>query len=207
MFDLGFDLDALGAFLSVVVIDVVLAGDNAIVVGMAAAGLGDRLRRRAIVWGILIATVLRIALALVAVQLLAVIGLTLAGGCLLLWVAWKFYRELRAQHAGTAEGGDAPPVQFSRALTRIVVADLSMSLDNVLAVAGTARGHVWVLVGGLALSVALMGAASELTARLVGRYRFVAWIGLGIVTLVALRMIYDGSAEVAGAFSSGVSKN
>ncbi len=207
MFDLGFDLDALSAFLSVVVIDVVLAGDNAIVVGMAAAGLGDRQRRRAIVWGILIATVLRIALALVAVQLLAVIGLTLAGGCLLLWVAWKFYRDLRAGHDEAATGADAPPVKFSRALTRIVIADLSMSLDNVLAVAGTARGHVWVLVGGLALSVALMGAASELTARLVGRYRFVAWIGLGIVTLVALRMIYDGSAEVAGAFSSGVSKN
>jgi len=204
---LGLDLGALGALLSIVVIDVVLAGDNAIVVGMAAAGLAPSQRRRAIVWGILVATVLRICLALVAVQLLAVIGLTLAGGCLLLWVAWKFYRDLRSGQAGAAGAADAPPVDFSRALIRIVIADLSMSLDNVLAVAGTARGHVWVLAGGLVLSVALMGAASELTARLVARYRFVAWIGLAIVTIVALRMVYDGSAEVAGVFSSGISKN
>ena len=204
---LGLDLGALGALLSIVVIDVVLAGDNAIVVGMAAAGLAPSQRRRAIVWGILVATVLRICLALVAVQLLAVIGLTLAGGCLLLWVAWKFYRDLRSGQANAEGAADAPPVDFSRALIRIVIADLSMSLDNVLAVAGTARGHVWVLAGGLVLSVALMGAASELTARLVARYRFVAWIGLAIVTIVALRMVYDGSAEVAGVFSSGISKN
>jgi YjbE family integral membrane protein len=203
---LGWDFGALGALFSVVVIDVVLAGDNAIVVGMAAARLGPRQRRRAIVGGILAATVLRIGLALVAVHLLAIIGLTLAGGCLLLWVAWKFYRDLRSGHAAAKPSDDAPPVKFVHALVRIVAADLSMSLDNVLAVAGTARDHVWVLAGGLALSVALMGAASELTARLVARYRFVAWIGFAIVTVVALRMIYDGWGEVTSAVS-GASKN
>jgi YjbE family integral membrane protein len=203
----GGELGALGAFLSVVIIDVVLAGDNAVVVGMVAAQLEKRQRRRAILWGIAIATVLRIALAVVALQLLAVIGLTLAGGILLLWVAWKLYRDL-AKHDDRAAATAPAPVGFSRALLRIVLADLSMSLDNVLAVAGTARGHMFVLVAGLILSVALMGIASEITARLVARHRWIAWIGLAIVIFVALRMVYDGSTEVASRLSGlGLSTN
>jgi YjbE family integral membrane protein len=207
LFDPG-DLGALGAFVSVVIIDVVLAGDNAIVVGLAASGLEPKYRRRVILGGILAATVLRIALALIAVRLLAVIGLTLAGGILLLWVAWKFYRELVARNA-TPRAKGAQANRFAAALVRVVIADLSMSLDNVLAVAGTAHDHVWVLAGGLVLSVALMGAASELMARLLDRHRWIAWIGLAIVTFVAVRMIYEGSTEVATRLSlaAGLSKN
>ena len=206
---LGIDLGVLGAFFSVVVIDVVLAGDNAIVVGMAASGFEPRRRRRIIIGGIIAATALRIALASVAVELLAIIGLTLAGGILLLWVAWKFYRDLKGVHGPLSAGGAAPTKNFSQALLQVVLADLSMSLDNVLAVAGTARGHFWVLVSGLLLSVALMGAAAEVMARLIARHRWIAWIGLAIVTIVALRMIYDGWAEVATwlAPALGLSRN
>jgi len=206
---LGIDLGAISAFCSVVVIDVVLAGDNAIVVGMAASGFDPRRRRQLIIGGILAATVLRIALASIAVELLAIIGLTLAGGILLLWVAWKFYRDL----AGTPGVGAVTTTTRARgypqALIQVVAADLSMSLDNVLAVAGTARGHFWVLVSGLALSVALMGIASELMAQLIVRHRWIAWIGLAIVTVVALRMIYDGWAEVVTWLSTafGLSRN
>jgi YjbE family integral membrane protein len=207
-FEPGGTLGALGAFLSVVVIDVVLAGDNAVVVGMAAARLDRRQRRRAIVWGILIATVLRIALATIALQLLAIIGLTLAGGILLLWVAWKLYRDIAAPHDTAAPDAAPAPSRFTQALLRIVLADVSMSLDNVLAVAGTARGHFWVLAGGLTSSVALMGVASELTGRLIARHRWIAWIGLAIVAFVALRMIYEGSTEVASRLSGlGLSRN
>jgi len=203
----GGEFSALGAFLSVVVIDIVLAGDNAVVVGTAAAHLEKRRRRKAIFWGTVIATVLRIALAAVALQLLAIIGLTLAGGILLLWVAWKLYRDL-ATHRPVQSGVAAAPAGFGQSLLRIVLADLSMSLDNVLAVAGTARGHMIVLAAGLTLSVALMGIASEVTARLVARQRWIAWIGLAIVTFVALRMIYDGSTEVASRLSAlGLSTN
>jgi YjbE family integral membrane protein len=196
MFSSMFDPQALGAFFSVIVIDLVLAGDNAVVVGMAAAGLPPRQQRRVIAIGIAFATVLRIALALVTVQLLAIIGLTLAGGILLLWVAWKMYRELKP--AGTVDGV-APPVKprtFRQALFQVVLADVSMSLDNILAVAGTARDHIWVLVAGLVLSVALMGVASTIVARVLDRYHWIAWIGLAIVAFVALRMIYDGTQEV-----------
>ncbi len=206
---LGVDLGALGAFLSVVAIDVVLAGDNAIVVGMAASGFPPSRRRRIIIGGILAATVLRIFLASIAVELLAVIGLTLAGGILLLWVAWKFYRDLCGAQAAEPHARAQPPKTFCAALFQVVLADLSMSLDNVLAVAGTARGHFWVLVTGLALSVALMGVASEVMARLIARHRWIAWIGVAIVTVVALRMIYDGWAEVAAwlAPAFGLSRN
>ena len=208
-------LGGFGAFVSVVVIDIVLAGDNAVVVGMAAAGFEPQRRRRIILWGILAATVLRIAMASVVMRLLEVIGLTLAGGLLLLWVAWKFYRDLVSgdtadDAAETAvPGSRAKPKSFRGAVLRIVLADLSMSLDNVLAVAGTARDHFWVLVAGLTLSVALMGVASEVMARLIGRHRWIAWIGLGIVTFVALRMIYEGSEEVATSlsFAWGLSRN
>lgn len=194
------DYQALVALASIIVIDVVLAGDNAVVVGMAAAGLPRADQHRVIALGIAMATVLRICFALVTIQLLAIIGLTLAGGVLLLWVAWKMYRELtksRRHESATAPG--AAPVKrkkFSQALLQVVLADVSMSLDNVLAVAGTARDHVWVLVVGLILSVALMGVASTIVARLLDRQPWIAWIGLAIVFIVALRMIYDGSTEV-----------
>jgi len=200
---LGVDLGALGAFLSVVVIDVVLAGDNAIVVGMAASSFEPRRRRRIIVGGILAATALRILLASIAIELLAIIGLTLAGGILLLWVAWKFYRDLRGRHSAASSTPTGRGTSFYQALCQVVLADLSMSLDNVLAVAGTARGHFWVLVSGLVLSVALMGVASEVMARLIAHHRWIGWVGLAIVTIVALRMIYDGWAEVATLFSAG----
>lgn len=204
----GGELGALGAFLSVVIIDVVLAGDNAVVVGMAAAHLGKRQRRRAIFWGVVVATVLRICLAVIAVDLLEIIGLTLAGGFLLLWVAWKLYRDLAGKTDQPAHGGKPAPDSFRHALIRIVLADVSMSLDNVLAVAGTARNHIWVLVCGLTLSVALMGVASEITGRLIARYRWIAWIGLAIVAGVALRMIYEGSTEVVTRLSGvGLSTN
>lgn len=192
------DLGELGALFSVVFIDLVLAGDNAVVVGMAAAGLSPERRRRVIFVGVIVATALRIALATVALELLAIVGLTLAGGILLLWVTWKLYRELRpkGRREPEAQMPRAPAKTFRQALFQVVAADVSMSLDNVLAVAGTARDHFWVLVVGLLLSVALMGVASNFVARLLVRYRWIAWVGLAIVAFVALRLIYDGSTEV-----------
>jgi YjbE family integral membrane protein len=195
-------LNEITALAFVVVIDVVLAGDNAIVVGLAVAGLALEQRRRAIVIGIGAATVLRILFAFVALQLLDVIGLAFAGGVLLLWVAWKLYRELRQSQKAARDGsaGVAPPRQktMRQAITQIVLADLSMSLDNVLAVAGVARTQAasWVLVVGLVLSVALMGLASNLIARLVTRYPKLSWLGVAIVAVVALRMIWAGGDEV-----------
>jgi YjbE family integral membrane protein len=199
------DLAQLSAFVQVVLIDLTLAGDNAVVVGIAAAGLPPRQRRRAILIGIIIATVLRIGFALMASEFLAIIGLTLAGGLLLVWVAYKMLREILAERrraaacvaAGGCVAGASPAVKTMRqALLQIVVADVSMSLDNVLAVAGTARFHVWVLVVGLTLSVALMGAASTLVAKLLHRFPWLVWIGFGIVTYVAFSMIYEGWREV-----------
>jgi YjbE family integral membrane protein len=193
----------LGTLLSVVIIDVVLAGDNAVVVGMAASGLPVQQRRRVICLGIAAATVLRIFFAYFAVQLLAIIGLTLAGGVLLLWVSWKMYREIRETQSNERSATGAPdqcsgPARTStgQALTRIVVADVSMSLDNVLAVAGVARDHFWLLAFGLLLSVALMGVASTWIARLLDRHYWISWVGLGIITFVALRMIWGGSTEI-----------
>jgi YjbE family integral membrane protein len=199
-------VDQLGALLSVVIVDVVLAGDNAIVVGMAAAGLPLEQRRTVIILGIAAATIMRILLAYFAVQLLAVIGMTLAGGVLLLWVSWKMYRDFReaqADERAAALGGACCRNQVrvrrksaGRALVRIVLADVSMSLDNVLAVAGIARDHFELLAFGLVLSVALMGIASTYIARLLDRHFWISWVGLGIITFVALRMIWDGSTEV-----------
>jgi YjbE family integral membrane protein len=201
---LSFPLDtgALAALASVVVIDVTLAGDNAIAVAIAAAGLTPRLRRRVMVAGTLIATALRIALATVAMQLLAIIGLTLAGGLLLLFVAWKLYRELRAPGAGDATGG-VRGKSFATALLQVLAADVSMSLDNVLAIAGAARDNFVVLVIGLVLSVGLMGVASSVLAPLMARHRWIGWIGLAVVTFVAVRMIVDGSAAVIDAALGG----
>ena len=197
------EVNQLGALLSVVIIDVVLAGDNAIVVGMAASGLPAEQRRRAIMLGIAAATLLRILFAYFAARLLVIIGLTLAGGVLLLWVSWKMYRELRQTQAAGQQAAVGKPCQGevrqkspTQALVRIVLADVSMSLDNVLAVAGTARDHFWVLAFGLVLSVALTGIASNFIARLLERHFWISWVGLGIITFVALRMIWEGSTEV-----------
>ncbi|MBL8667554.1 MAG: TerC family protein [Rhodospirillales bacterium] len=206
--------EALTALAAVILIDVALAGDNAIVVGMAAAGLPHQQRRRAIVVGVFAAAVLRIIFSLFTVQLLQIIGLLLAGGLLLLWVSWKLWRELRAGSFASSEDEaeavledqvpDAPPEKsFRDAVTQIVVADVSMSLDNVLAVAGAARDHEVVLIFGLILSVALMGAAATLIARLLHRYPWIAYAGFAIILYVALRMIWDGGREVLTALGAG----
>ncbi len=192
MFDPGF-VQALLALGQVLLIDISLAGDNAVVVGMAVAGLPARQRRLAIMAGIGGATVLRVALGAVALQLLAIIGLLLAGGLLLLWVAWKMYGELRRSHGPQAKPA---PKTLRQAMLQIILADLSMSLDNVLAVAGAADGHFWVLAAGLVLSVALMGLAANAMATLLERQRWIAWVGLAIVTFVAGKMIRDGGLEV-----------
>jgi YjbE family integral membrane protein len=197
----------LGALATVILTDVVLAGDNAIVVGMAAAGLPAELRRRAILAGIIGATVLRLLFAVVTTELLKIVGLLLAGGLLLLWVAWKLFRELRrereelrgeaALEGETIKGYE--PKRFREAVTQIILADVSMSLDNVLAVSGAAREHVWVLVVGLALSVTLMGIGATLMARLLVRHRWIAYIGLLVILYIALGMIWNGADQVRAA--------
>ncbi len=199
------------ALLNVIVIDVVLAGDNAIIVGLAASRVAPELRSRVIFWGMVGAVVLRIAFAGITVQLLAIIGLTLAGGILLLWVCWKMYRELirshakGAQHTSSADGaGSLPPMSFPTAVTQIVLADVSMSLDNVLAVAGAAKGSPTVLIIGLGVAIVLMAVAANFIANLLGRYPWITWIGLLIIVWVALDMIFDGSREVACAAWKGV---
>jgi YjbE family integral membrane protein len=214
--------DSLTALLQVVMIDLVLAGDNAVVIGLAAAGLPPDLRRRAILVGILAATVLRILFAGVATQLLQVLGLLLVGGILLLWVCWKMWRELRAslpqqdasgmQLVHATDGGTvsapAPRKTIGQAAAQIVVADVSMSLDNVLAVAGAAREHPFILAFGLLLSIAMMGVAADLVGRLLQKHRWIAYIGLAIIVYVAFEMIYRGVREltpVIGAVSMSVS--
>jgi YjbE family integral membrane protein len=195
-----FDPAALSAFFQVVVIDLVLAGDNAVIIGMAAAGLPYALRNRAILVGIIAATVLRILFATMAMSLMAIGGLVLAGGLLLLWVCWKMWRELRRPrgHGTTGletavgAGGGSASKTFREAAMQIVVADVSMSLDNVLAVAGAAREHPWVLVSGLVLSIGLMGLAATMVARMLDRWRWIGWIGLTLVFYIALTMIYHG---------------
>jgi len=195
----------ISALLQVVMVDLVLAGDNAIVVGMVAAGLPRAQRAKVIFIGIVAATLLRVVFAVVTSQLLQIIGLTLAGGILLLWVCWKLWRELRQKPAQDADVDDAkagdsvePPARktFRQAVTQIVLADVSMSLDNVLAVAGVARDHTWVLVVGLVLSVAFMGAAAALIAGLLKRFHWIAYVGLAIIFYVACHMIWDGSLHV-----------
>ncbi len=201
------------ALLQVIGIDLVLAGDNAIVIGLAAAGLPKEQRARAILIGIVAATIMRIGFALVTTQLLDIAGLLLAGGILLLWVCWKMWRELRESHGddnmaeealtGTdlnADGsvaGGAPKKTLAQAALQIVIADVSMSLDNVLAVAGAAHGHPTVLIVGLVLSIALMGLAASFIARLLNKYSWIAYIGLAIIVYVALKMMWEGWHEVA----------
>jgi YjbE family integral membrane protein len=196
---------ALAAFLQVLMIDLVLAGDNAIVVGALAAGLPPEQRRRVILLGVFAALVLRIGFALIVTQLLQIVGLILAGGLLLLWVAWKMWRELR--HSGESAGSDEvvgdehsglrPAKSFAAAAWAVAIADVSMSLDNVLAVAGAAREHPGILIVGLVFAVALMGVAANLLARYIERYRWIAYLGLVVILWVALKMIWDGYHDVA----------
>jgi YjbE family integral membrane protein len=196
---------ALTAFVEILFIDIVLAGDNAIVVGALAAGLPADQRKKVIMIGVIAALVLRIAFALVVSQLLQVVGLVLAGGLLLLWVAWRMYREIR--HKGESGGSDEvagdehsglkSSKTFASAAWGVALADVSMSLDNVLAVAGAARDHPWVLVFGLVLSVLLMGFAANFIARYIDRYRWIAWVGLAVILWVASKMIFDGARHVA----------
>ena len=180
--------------LQVLLIDLTLAGDNAVAVGMAAAGLTPKQRRSAILAGLGAAVALRIAFALLATKLLGVIGLTFAGGLILLWVCWKMWRDLRAAHHQEAETapGVRPAKSFRGALLQIMLADLSMSLDNVLAVAGAARHHPALLVFGLILSIALMGIAAEWIARILNKARWIGYVGLAVVVYVALHMVWDG---------------
>jgi YjbE family integral membrane protein len=204
--------EALTALFQVIIIDLVLAGDNAIVIGLAASGLPQKQRTKAILIGIIAATVLRIVFTLFTTQLLQIIGLLLAGGILLLWVSWKMWRELRVSpdvelqatealadfdiNADGTIAGHVPRKTFAQAAWQIVIADVSMSLDNVLAVAGAAREHPYVLVFGLGLSIALMGVAASLIARLLQKHRWIAYLGLAVLLYVALEMTYRGAHEV-----------
>ena len=193
-----FTPEALAAFAQVIMIDLVLAGDNAVVIGLAAAGLPAEQRNRAIPVGIIAATVMRIAFASVAIQLLEIVGLLLAGGILLLWVSWKMWRELRAGHDNSAPGDKAEGKvkTFAQAAWQIVVADISMSLDNVLAVAGAARDHPVALYFGLGLSILLMGLAANYIAQLLTKHRWIAYVGLAIIVYVAGDMIWRGAWEI-----------
>ena len=199
------DVSAWLAFGQVLLIDIVLAGDNAIVIGALAAGLPADQRKKVILIGILAALVLRVFFALIVTQLLQIVGLVFVGGLLLLWVAWKMYRELRPHGApggspeieGDEHSGLKPAKSFAAAAWAVAVADVSMSLDNVLAVAGAARDHPGILIVGLILSVALMGVAANFLARVIERYRWVAWIGLAVIVWVAGSMIYDGYVDPA----------
>jgi YjbE family integral membrane protein len=202
---------AVATLIQVVMIDLVLAGDNAVVIGLAAAGLPSDQRRRAILIGILAATALRILCAGIATQLLQLVGLLLAGGLLLLWICWKTWRELRTspdQHRADkmlvdgALGPDTTVAErlrrksFGQAVLRIVVADVSMSLDNVLAIAGAARERPVILAFGLLLSIALMGVAADLISRILQKHRWLAYVGLAIILYVACEMIYRGAHEL-----------
>ncbi|AKR56249.1 membrane protein [Youhaiella tibetensis] len=211
----GLDYSMVSAFIQVILIDLVLAGDNAVVIGLAAAGLDKEIRQKAILIGIIAATVLRIGFALITTQLLSLGGgLLVAGGLLLLWVCWKMYRELTVSHEEEHEAqealanedqnadgkiaGKAPRKTLRQAVWQIIIADVSMSLDNVLAVAGAAQHHLEALIFGLALSVILMGVAASLIAGLLHKYRWISWIGLVIILYVAVRMVYHGIDQLLG---------
>jgi YjbE family integral membrane protein len=213
-----FTPEALTALMQVIMIDLVLAGDNAVVIGLAAAGLPKEQRNKVILVGIGAATLLRIIFALLTTQLLAIVGLLFAGGVLLLWVSWKMWRELRTPHhheheaaevvddatyntdGKTAANGAVPTKTFKQATIQIIVADVSMSLDNVLAVAGAAREHPEILIFGLALSIALMGLAASFIANLLQKHRWIAYVGLAVILYVALDMMWRGWQELSPYF-------
>ena len=197
---------AFAAFIQVLLIDLVLAGDNAIVVGALAAGLPADQRKKVIVIGVVAALVLRIFFALTVSWLLGIVGLVLAGGLLLLWVAWRMYRDLHHGEAGASPGspeisgdedsGIPAAKSFAAAAWSVAIADVSMSLDNVLAVAGAAREHPGILIVGLIFAVALMGIAANVIAQYIERYRWIAWFGLAVIVYVAGKMIWEGFHEV-----------
>ncbi len=195
----SFDHGAFFALLQVIVIDIVMAGDNAVVIGMAAARLPKALRHKVIFWGLAAAVVLRVLLATITVELFAFIPLRVVGGILLLWVAWRLYRDI-SQHNSAAKGEECEDklvslggtIVMRRAVMAITVADISMSLDNVLAVAGVAINHIWVLAIGLMLSIGLMGIAANLVAKLLNRHPWISYAGIFIVLYVAVMMIYRG---------------
>ena len=197
---------AFAAFIQVLLIDLVLAGDNAIVVGALAAGLPPEQRRRVIMIGVGAALVLRIGFALVVQQLLGIVGLVLAGGVLLLWVAWRMWRDIKGHGEGDSAGspeiagdessGLPPAKSFASAAWGVAIADVSMSLDNVLAVAGAARDHPGILIVGLIFAVAMMGVAANILAKYIERYKWIAWVGLLVILYVALKMIWDGWHDV-----------
>ena len=198
-----FNADQASAFVQIVLIDIVMSGDNAIIIGMAAAGLPPELRKKAIFWGIIGATVLRIFFAVIVVQLLAIIGIKVVGGLLLLWVCWRMWQEIRA--GGTVEEMEreaeenakkGPPKTMRTAMTNIIVADATMSLDNVLAVAGAARDHLEMLIFGLVLSIALMALTANFIAKLLEQHNWLGYLGLAIIAYVAVQMIWQGSGEV-----------
>lgn len=199
-----FDTASLTALFQVIVIDIVLSADNAIIVGVAAAGLPPDLRRRAIIYGIAGAAIIRIICAVFVVQLLNIVGLLLAGGLLLAWVCWRMWRELReAEEEGNPSlHRDAEPTSMKTAMINIVIADVTMSLDNVLAVAGAARDHVGIMIFGLILSVALMGAVANYVARVIQKYKWIAFIGLAVIVYVAGSMIWRGVEEIQVEMSS-----
>ena len=193
----------LTAFLQIIVIDIVMSGDNAIIIGMAAAGLPPELRKKAIFWGIIGATVLRIFFAVIVVQLLSITGIKVIGGLLLLWVCWRMWQEIRA--GGTVEDVEreaeenaekGPPKTLRTAMVNIIVADATMSLDNVLAVAGAARDHLEMLIFGLVLSIALMALTANYIAKLLEKHTWLGYLGLAIIAYVAIQMIWQGSGEV-----------
>lgn len=205
-----FEYQNLVALVQIIIIDFVLAGDNAIVVGLAASRVAPEMRMKVIFWGIAGAVVLRVAFAAVATQLLTIVGLTLAGGILLLWVCWKMYREISShqpQHqpalAGIPGGVGSPDykgVTIGAAILQVIIADVSMSLDNVLAVAGAAKGNVVVLAIGLTVAIIFMAVASAMIAKLLARYFWITWIGLAVILYVALEMIWKGTHQVGCSF-------
>ena len=193
----------LTAFLQIIVIDIVMSGDNAIIIGMAAAGLPPELRKKAIFWGIIGATVLRIFFAVIVVQLLSIIGIKVIGGLLLLWVCWRMWQEIRAgatvediEREAEENAKKGPPKTLRTAMVNIVVADATMSLDNVLAVAGAARDHLEMLIFGLVLSIALMALTANYIAKLLEKHTWLGYLGLAIIAYVAIQMIWQGSGEV-----------
>ena len=198
-------VDGFLALIQVILVDLVLAADNAIAVGMAAASLAPDLRRKAIVAGIVAAAAMRVIFAMATVALLKIPGLLLIGGLLLAWVCWKLFTELRRLNQGDTTDGDGKGEEksFTAAIIQIIVADISMSLDNVLAVAGIARDHVYVLVFGLALAVVLMGVAATFIARILHKHVWIAWVGLLVIVYVSIKMIWEGGHQLLTLATAG----